>query len=224
MTAEATHAAALGLSEADVRRFWSHVEKTQTCWLWTGALKPSGYGNFHIGLGDGGRLVPPAHRVSYLLAGKSIEPAEVVDHICRVRHCVNPDHLRAVTNQENVLAGIGPTAINARKTHCKRGHEFTQENTIATATGRECRACKTLRNKARWQAKLEERGYPSLRSNHETCKKGLHPWPESRILRGQKWRCHPCEQEGWRVSRLKRKARALALADLAASHGEGSAG
>ncbi|WP_425456790.1 HNH endonuclease [Aeromicrobium piscarium] len=98
---------------------------------------------------DGRWRTLAAHRVSLLIAGVELIPGRVVDHICRVRRCVNPEHLRQLTNRDNILAGVGATAINARKTHCKRGHEYTPENTYQGNRGRECRECRANRIKAR---------------------------------------------------------------------------
>lgn len=128
-----------GWSDASrARHFWRRVDKTQTCWLWTGSLDSNGYGHLHWA----GRAMR-AHRQSWVLAGLQLpEDGAVLDHICRVRTCVRPDHLRILTNAENVLIGIGPTAINARKTSCHKGHEFTPDNTYARPDGhRSCRAC-----------------------------------------------------------------------------------
>lgn len=137
--------AALVLDD-DVRsRFDSFVNKTEHCWLWTGAVSVGGYGQFVLG-----SKRYTAHRIGYLLAGRAIPAGLVLDHACRVRECVNPDHLRPTTNRENVLIGIGLSAINARKTHCHRGHEFTPENTRVDAEGfRVCRKCAYLRRECR---------------------------------------------------------------------------
>jgi hypothetical protein len=72
----------------------------------------------------------------------------VIDHLCRNRGCINPTHMEPVTNAENVLRGEGPTAVNARKTHCKRGHPFDDVNTYVYAKGRACRMCHQLRQRA----------------------------------------------------------------------------
>lgn len=69
-----------------------------------------------------------------------------IDHLCRNHDCVNPEHLEVVTQAENMRRGIGATAINARKTHCKHGHEFTPENIYRRPNGRECMTCLKERN------------------------------------------------------------------------------
>lgn len=125
------------LSDRDRARFESHVDRTDHCWLWLSTIGEDGYARFWL---NGTRRV--AHRIAYMLTGREIPPGMVIDHACRVRHCVNPDHLRPLTNRENVLIGIGLSAVNARKTHCKHGHEFTPENTrISTEGFRVCRTC-----------------------------------------------------------------------------------
>lgn len=121
-----------------MKRFWDKVDKTDTCWLWKGRIKKDGYGQFDLG----GKSIY-AHRVAYELEVGDIPKGLNLDHLCRVRNCVNPNHLEAVTFRENVLRGIGICAHNARKTHCKQGHTFTIENTILRSWGgRECRTCK----------------------------------------------------------------------------------
>ena len=134
--------------------FWQRVNKTDTCWLWTACTNHDGYGNFSLHRG-GRHWTMRAHRVAYELIVGEIPPGSVLDHICRVRHCVNPEHVRPASNRENVLAGIGRTAINARKTHCKNGHEFTDENTYRypTRSIRECRTCRAEANRKRRAAK-----------------------------------------------------------------------
>lgn len=116
-------------------RFWAKVDKTDTCWLWTGAKTPDGYGNFW----DGTAQVR-AHRFSF----GTVPPGLVLDHLCRTPACVNPSHLEAVTQRENTLRGVGPTSTNAAKTHCVKGHEFTPENTYivpGTPGWRHCQTC-----------------------------------------------------------------------------------
>lgn len=78
-------------------RFWSKVNKTETCWLWTGALDKDGYGRFSIG--HTGRRKP--HRVAYELEYGQLQPGVHLDHACHAPSCVRPTHLRPVTHKEN---------------------------------------------------------------------------------------------------------------------------
>lgn len=135
-------------------RFWAKVNKTDTCWLWTGSINKRGYGRVRRG-GKVGRIIL-AHRYAYEASIGPIPAGLVIDHVCRVKHCVNPSHLEAVPDRVNVARGIGPTAVNARKTHCKRGHEFTLANTgLKLSNGRYCRRCSYEANRARRLANLE---------------------------------------------------------------------
>lgn len=121
-----------------VERFWERIERTDSCWLWRGSITGSGYGSFRLG----GRA-QAAHRIAYELMIGPIPEGLTLDHLCRVRNCVNPAHLEPVTSTENILRGEGPTALNARKTHCPQGHEYTPENTrtYKDRPGRDCLTC-----------------------------------------------------------------------------------
>ena len=104
------------------------------CWVWVGSVDPAGYGKVYIGERATMRY---AHRVSYELFVGEIPPGLTVDHLCRNRSCVNPEHLEVVTLRENVLRGEGAGAINARKTHCKCGEPLS---TLPRGV-RYCRPC-----------------------------------------------------------------------------------
>lgn len=94
----------------------------------------SGYGNFML---VKGRAVP-AHRFAYEECVGPIPPGMMIDHLCRVRRCVNPEHMEVVTNQENARRGARGRLV----THCPHGHEFTSENTHIRRDGRRrCRTC-----------------------------------------------------------------------------------
>lgn len=105
------------------------------CWIWLGALSHNGYG--FIGTGEGNKI-RRAHRVSYELHIGPIPEGMQLDHLCRVRCCINPWHCEVVTLKENVLRGVGLSAQNARKTHCKNGHPLSM---IDRKTRRKCGVC-----------------------------------------------------------------------------------
>jgi len=122
-------------------RFWSKVNKTETCWLWTAATT-DGYGMFSIG-GQAGRM-HRAHRVSFEALVGSIPEGLQIDHLCRVRNCVNPEHLEPVLPEVNTLRGESSSAVRARQTHCIVGHEFDEKNTAyIRQAGRVFRRCRT---------------------------------------------------------------------------------
>lgn len=133
-------------------RFWSKVfaEDGAACWRWTGCRNYAGYGAFTVG-----RKNLRAHRVAWELCVGQIPPGQVPDHLCRNRACVNPSHLELVTVKVNTLRGDGPTAILARKTHCKNNHELTGENLRRSALKRGMRECCTcfLAYQRAWRAK-----------------------------------------------------------------------
>ena len=133
-------------------RFWSKVEvkSPYDCWPWRAGLFSDGYGLFVRADNRAER----AHRVAYELAYGPIPAGLTIDHLCRHHPCVNPAHLEAVTNKENILRGVSFSAVNARKTHCIHGHEFTVENTFITARGRRsCQACRLARQRARYRGR-----------------------------------------------------------------------
>ena len=108
------------------------------CWEWTANRNQGGYGVAWLN----GRH-EKAHRAVYTLLRSGIAPGMQLDHLCRNRGCVNPGHLDPVSARENTRRSpIAPGAINGAKTHCKRGHEFTPENTYKNGpSGRQCRTC-----------------------------------------------------------------------------------
>ena len=120
-------------------RFWTKVHKTDTCWLWTGGIS-HGYGSFDLP-GVGRWRAVRAHRFAYEALVGPIPEGMVIDHLCRVKACVNPDHLEPVTQRTNLLRGQSFAAVNAAKTHCVHGHEFTPANTIVSPGRRRCRSC-----------------------------------------------------------------------------------
>jgi len=117
------------------------------CWEWIACIDRGGYARIQYQ----GKFAS-AHRIVYQLLCGEIHN-ETLDHLCRVRHCVNPDHLEAVSNKKNCLRGNGPTAKNARKTHCKRGHPLSGSNlALWKSGGRRCKTCMNDRKQARRRA------------------------------------------------------------------------
>lgn len=117
------------------------------CWVWIGRLYPNGYGQFHVR-----RRVTYAHRFGYETRKGKIPEGKSIDHLCRNRSCVNPEHLEAVDHIVNVRRG------NAVKKACKNGHAFNQENTWLDRYGwKHCRVC--------WRDKKEKEKEPYPRSD-----------------------------------------------------------
>lgn len=117
------------------------VDAESGCWLWHGCTIPAGYGAMKID----GEMVG-AHRWAYERFIGPIPDGMVIDHLCRTRNCVNPQHMEPVSNVKNVMRGNGIGARNSRKTHCKHGHPFAGDNLIIEKrgggrTGRRCRQC-----------------------------------------------------------------------------------
>jgi len=126
-----------------MERVYSKIEKTKNCWIWKGTINSQGYGVAWFN----GKL-HRAHRLIYEWERETIPQGMVADHICRIRNCVNPDHIEIITNGANVLRGVSQSAVNSRKKFCIRGHKFTPENTYSYTRGwRCCKTCFNARNR-----------------------------------------------------------------------------
>lgn len=132
------------------------------CWIWQKSLQKDGYGQISVK----GRM-KLAHRVSYELQVGPIPRELELDHLCRVRSCVNPAHLEPVTSRENTLRGIAAGAWNRTGTHtpaCRRGHERNTENSYADANGKiRCRPCQRIWQAAKYKRRAE-RGLPQRKA------------------------------------------------------------
>lgn len=127
-------------------RFWPKVDRRSDaeCWPWRAKPDRDGYGTFTV---DGNNV--RAHRFAYELTYGTIDAGLQFDHLCRNRICVNPAHLEPVTQLVNLFRGNGVGAVNRRKTHCPRGHDYTPANTwlYRAPDGhvrRHCRTCKGM--------------------------------------------------------------------------------
>lgn len=150
-------------------RFVKYIELTETgCWFWTGAKDNDGYGVIKVRFGTNNRRNQRAHRVAFELFKEDIPMGLVIDHQCRNKSCVNPNHLRLFTPLQNADAGC--VVEHRNKTHCKHGHAFTKENTYIRKTpsgsdGRCCRICARERAylqflKTRYQGGKQRRTLP----------------------------------------------------------------
>lgn len=128
-----------------LERLYRRLEPAEGCWFWNGAHTGHGY----AALKHSDKTYKVTKLVWEALFGTQ-QKGTHLDHLCRNVWCVNPSHLEEVTPQENTLRGEGPAALNAKKTECLRGHTLTPDNTYTRKdrTGRYCRQCINIRNKA----------------------------------------------------------------------------
>ena len=141
-------------------RFWTKVDfngpvpgrrpELGPCWLWDACRGRDDYGVFRLN----GKNVR-AHRWAYEFCIGPIPEGLELDHLCRTHACVEPDHVEPVTSRENTFrSSIAPAAINARKTHCAKGHQYNEVNTRWYLGSRKCRTCNRLRNARRRTAQF----------------------------------------------------------------------
>ena len=164
---------------APSERFWAKVNKDgdNGCWVWTAATSDTGYGTFNAG---GGKFMG-AHRFAYLELVGAIPAGLVLDHLCRNRSCVNPEHLEAVTQRTNMLRGVAPAAQVIATQKCKRGHDFSDAY-VASRGSRRCRTCERILARKRRNKTGRQNLPPNMRASLyersggscERCDKGFH--------------------------------------------------
>lgn len=137
-------------------RFWRKVDMqgpttpyaAGRCWQWTAGCDDDGYGAFR----SSPVRVVRAYRYAYETLVGPVPPGLVIDHLCRNRRCVCPDHMETVTQGENVRRGDSFASRNRAKTHCPQGHPYAEENTYrARDGGRKCRTCARERMRRRYR-------------------------------------------------------------------------
>ena len=180
------------------------------CLIFTGGVNAEGYGQ--ISIGRSGKV--RAHRFAYEIFIGDIPSGLVLDHLCRVRRCCNPWHLEPVTDRENILRGVSPSALAARKTHCPQGHPYYDANTHVSPDGRRhCRACRRARD-----ADREPRRVAKLRAARAERPALGHCDRRKYRAGGRCAECRAANASYQRVLKVSLKAR---LGDAEISHGLG---
>lgn len=171
------------------------------CWLWKGRLYPNGYGQFHVR-----RKVVYAHIASYEIAKGKVASGFELDHTCRNRSCVNPDHLEPVTHLENVRRG------SAVRMACGAGHEYTEENTYRDRNGwAHCRICARNLKRQRWRIANPNAPVGNRYKTH--CKHG-HIFDDQNTitLSSGKRVCRECNRKSCQIQSAKRMGKKNAVA------------
>lgn len=145
------------------------------CWEWHGARDKYGYGQAWW---NGGRV--KAHRLVYELLVADIADGLQIDHLCRNRCCVNPQHLEPVTRRVNIQRGESPAGQHSRATHCPQGHPYHGDNLYVRPSnnGRECRTCRRAKTAGRRRVTpivdcaFCGEGFEQSRSDKRFCSKG----------------------------------------------------
>ena len=134
-----------GVKANRVEDLWALVNKTDNCWIWTGRVSPT----THYGMFSWRSKPYNSHRFIYELLIGSVPQGKDLHHTCGNRLCCNPEHLKPLTRKEHrkTYARL-PTNGNEKKTHCLRGHAFTEENTIYRHGSRICKACEKYRGRS----------------------------------------------------------------------------
>ena len=180
-------------------RFWAKVRKGDLCWEWT-AAKSTGAGVFRL---NGANVL--AHRFAYEQLVGPIPTGLVLDHLCRNRACVRPDHLEPVTIGENVMRGEGACPRNARKTHCVRGHALSGSNIYESRLKhghRICRVCASERAITRRRAAGKGKYKTHCKRGHVLSGENLCPL----TLKEGRRRCLACTRESAHRRYLARKS------------------
>lgn len=201
-------------------RFFSNISlEPSGCWLWTGEVNRDGYGVFYCGSRE-----YKAHRIAVEMFRGKIPKGLHGHHVCKVKACVNPDHISIVTAEEHgKIHSSDPENGQSQKTHCPAGHEYSADNTYRDPGGwRFCRACRSNNRGAIRRKKLAEEHHSYLQSDtslvmprispwipSETCRAG-HPWTADTVYftKAGKRQCRAC----WKFRHRKYRRQRLAVA------------
>lgn len=202
------------MDQRTVARFWSKVNpngpvparkpELGPCWAWQGAPGDKGYCYFWY---KGKKRL--AHRFSFELFVHAIPEDLTIDHLCRNRQCIRPDHLEPVTLETNILRGEGPAARNALTTTCWKGHPFDAENTYWYPNGdRGCRACMRAWQKASRNKGVGKGAHQRAKTH---CPAGHEYTPENTYVGPDGGRdCRTCVRIRNREAQRRRRAAAKA--------------
>jgi len=181
------------------KRFIKYIRHNENgCWEWVGAISNAGYGLFTLDKLMG------AHRASYVLFKGVIFEGLQIDHLCRNKICVNPDHLEAVTPRVNTMrAENAPATINSKKTHCYKGHELLGDNLYVVSTTGE-RRCKICTREAKRLRRSQIK--PPRKSQKTHCKHGHDLSITISYSKSGEWYCKKCvalRQKAYKKRRTK---------------------
>lgn len=164
--------------------------KQTKCWEWQDRIK-NGYAIITI----------PVHRLAIeLFTDRIIKDGKVIDHLCRNTKCINPKHLEPVSNKENILRGIAPPAINAKKTHCIYGHPFSGDNLKLKSNGnRICKECQKIKCLQWYHKNKDFVGQDNKKKTH--CPKGHEYSIDNTKIYNNKRYCLMCNRNKHRKSK-----------------------